>query len=56
VHLFFFFWCGIHTAGIPSAAETHTGGGTVLVKPCLSTGVPFVLTLFIASLVFFVGC
>ena len=30
---FFFFWCGIHTASVPSAAETHTGGGAVLGKP-----------------------
>jgi len=28
-----FFWWGIHTASVPSAAETHTGGGAVLGKP-----------------------
>jgi hypothetical protein len=29
----FFFWFGIHTASVPSTAETHTGGGAVLGKP-----------------------
>ena len=32
-HFCFIFWCGIHTASVPSAAETHTGGGAVLGKP-----------------------
>jgi len=27
-----FFWFGIHTASVPSTAETHTGGGAVLGK------------------------
>jgi len=29
----FFLFLGIHTANIPSTAETHTGGGAVLGKP-----------------------
>jgi len=29
----FFFWFGIHTASVPSIAETRTGGGTVLGSP-----------------------
>jgi len=33
VKSFFFFGCGIHTASVPSAAETHKGGGAVLEKP-----------------------
>ena len=28
-----FFWFGIHTASVPSTAETRTGGGVVLEKP-----------------------
>jgi len=35
---FCFFWFGIHTASIPSTAETHTGGGAVLGKPEGSPG------------------
>ena len=28
----YFFWFGIHTASVPSTAETQTGGGAVLGK------------------------